>query len=124
MSEDLDRLPNGKFDPGNRDNPGGRRKSSREVAIMFREHRDELVEIALEICRDRDYAPTARVKALELAFMYGFGRPAEQTPEFSDVDVHFTFNMRDTGLADTVEGEVIEDAELGDDAPRALPPGG
>jgi hypothetical protein len=116
-----DSYADGKFAPGNRSNPGGRPKRVKEIAELFRAQREELFEIAMEIIRDRDCAPTARVKALELAVAYGWGRPPERAQELGDANFHFSFNLSDIGHSETFEGEVIEDAEL--DEPPALPPG-
>jgi hypothetical protein len=68
---------------------------------------------------------TAALKAAEIIVNRAHGEPVSELErlnfDLARSDGHVTFNMSDTGLGDTVEGEVIEDAEL--DEPPALPPG-
>ena len=68
---------------------------------------------------------TAAIKAADMIVNRAHGEPVSELErlnfDLARSDGHFTFNMSDTGLGDTVESEVIEDAEL--DEPPALPLG-
>jgi hypothetical protein len=67
---------------------------------------------------------TAAIKAAEMIVNRAHGEPVSELErlnfDLARSDGHFTFNMSDIGLADTTDGETVEDAELG--KPPALPP--
>lgn len=63
------------FKPGQSGNPGGRRKADPNLQAAAREHTQAALEVVVACLRDR--APTVRIKAAEIIFDRGYGRPPQ-----------------------------------------------
>src|SRR3990167_4229544 len=58
-------------------NPGGRPKQDVKILDLCRKHSLEAVGVLVEIMRDKDAPPTARLGAAQAVLDRGWGRPAQ-----------------------------------------------
>ena len=126
MSLDPGRQPNGRWRRGHSGNPEGRRVEQdperRRVRELARSYSHEAVEALRGIMLSEEAQAMARVQAAKEILSRGWGTATDEATldaldrgEEEDRMILFRMPM-------SIDGVEIEDAELVDDQPPALPP--
>lgn len=89
------------FQKGKSGNPGGRARRSmkdgRKLPEMAREYTEEALLATVEIMRDKDAPPAARIQAINNIFDRGWGRAKQE------VDIDHSITVESAGVSEALD---------------------